>query len=259
MNERTAPRSFSASGLHIWAMIFMAAGIAANCFLNQIMPDSSIAIEDLRALLTENPKLFVHYLTALLGRALEVCALPLLAFLLVEGFAYTSNFRNYLLRVAGLAVLSEVPYNLVTAGALLDLSSLNPVFGVLMSLLLLHFSRRYCNEDGETTTGTRVLLTAFLMFLSICIFRISPLGLSVIVLTSVMDAFRENTRAMTLWSIVACVACVFFSPFFIFAPLAFLLLKRYDEEKGELNPWIKYLVYPTMLVAFYFAFPLLFL
>jgi len=146
-----------------------------------------------------------------------------------------------------------------TAGALLDLSSLNPVFGVLMSLLLLHFSRRYCNEDGETTTGTRVLLTAFLMFLSICIFRISPLGLSVIVLTSVMDAFRENTRAMTLWSIVACVACVFFSPFFIFAPLAFLLLKRYDEEKGELNPWIKYLVYPTMLVAFYFAFPLLFL
>ncbi|GHV07816.1 fimbrial assembly protein fimC [Clostridia bacterium] len=53
-------------------------------------------------------------------RAVGRVAFPLFAFLLAEGFFYTRDPRKYLLRLAIFAVVSELPFDLMTAGEPLD-------------------------------------------------------------------------------------------------------------------------------------------
>lgn len=53
----------------------------------------------------------VRWLTAV-GRL----AFPIFAFMIVEGYFHTHNFKRYLLRMLGFALLSEIPFDLLYSG-----------------------------------------------------------------------------------------------------------------------------------------------
>lgn len=72
---------------------------------------------------------------ALALRAVGRVALPLYCFLLAEGYRHTRSLRRYALRLAVLAVLSEVPFNLVHFGAPLAAAGQNVLFTLLLALL----------------------------------------------------------------------------------------------------------------------------
>jgi len=74
--------------------------------------------------------------------ALEVvswAAYPVYAWLLYWGFTHTRSVWRYGLRLFALAVLSEVPYDLATSGKVWDTSSQNPVFALVIGLVVLYF------------------------------------------------------------------------------------------------------------------------
>lgn len=64
-------------------------------------------------------------------------AFPLYAYALVQGYRHTSSFRNYMLRLALIAVISQIPYQLV-----LKPGGLNVVATLLVSLLILKLLER---------------------------------------------------------------------------------------------------------------------
>lgn len=68
-------------------------------------------------------------------------AIPIYAWLLAEGFRRTHSWGGYLARLVGLALVCEVPYDLVTFGRLWDWQSQNPVWALALGLIVLRLMK----------------------------------------------------------------------------------------------------------------------
>lgn len=72
---------------------------------------------------------------------------PIFAFFIAEGYAHTRNFGRYFRRLAILAVVSEIPFNLEN-GAVFDLTRQNVLFTFCLALLTLRGLEALGRERG---------------------------------------------------------------------------------------------------------------
>ena len=84
-------------------------------------------------------------------------AFPIYAFLTVEGYFHTGNLKKYMGRMLLAAILSEIPFNLVSGSSLFYPVHQNVLWTLLLSLCLIHW-----NETARAS-GKRVrrILTVF--------------------------------------------------------------------------------------------------
>lgn len=73
---------------------------------------------------------------------------PIYAYCLAEGFFFTANFEKYFFRLAALAFLSQIPFNLVFYGTPFSGTSLNIFFTLALGLLFLKVTQGYCGQTG---------------------------------------------------------------------------------------------------------------
>lgn len=78
-----------------------------------------------------------HFLTDI-GRL----AMPIFAFQIVEAFHYTSNYRKLMQRIFIFALISEIPFNLMTGGELLNPFHQNVMFTFLIALFFLNMMEK---------------------------------------------------------------------------------------------------------------------
>ena len=74
-------------------------------------------------------------------------AFPIFAFFIAEGYVHTRNFGRYFRRLAILAVVSEIPFNLEN-GAVFDLTRQNVLFTFCLALLTLRGLEALGRERG---------------------------------------------------------------------------------------------------------------
>ena len=67
-------------------------------------------------------------------------AFPVFAFMLVEGYCHTRNLKKYALRLFLFALLSEIPFNLMTGGSIFYPLHQNVLWTFLISLGLVHWN-----------------------------------------------------------------------------------------------------------------------
>lgn len=95
-------------------------------------------------------------------------AFPLFAFLVVEGFYHTLSPRKYLLRLLVLAVVSEIPFNMVYYGAYEAPEHQNVLWTLaagLTAVMVIHFVKM--RLDNMVATGlTIVFASAFMMHIA---------------------------------------------------------------------------------------------
>ena len=243
INEKSV--GISRQGLRTWGLLLLAAGIAGSSLVQNGMLDNLSGNALLEAL--EDPTTMMAATAAIILQVLEACAVPFFTFLLVEGFCHTSNFKNYLLRVLGVAVLSEVPYNLAVGGTWLVMDSRNPVFGMVLCLVMLYLFRYYSGKTFSRIAIKGVVLSAAVVWANILGIEHGP---CCVIVAAALWATWKKPMFRTLAGCTAAVCCLMVSMFYLGAPMAFLVIHSYNGEKGESNRWVNYLSYPVLLLGF---------
>lgn len=81
-------------------------------------------------------------------RGIGRISFPLFAFLIAEGFFYTRDDKKYILRIIIFAFLSEIPFNMMTGGKVINTGSVNVLFTFTIALLVLYVCRDY-DKKGQ--------------------------------------------------------------------------------------------------------------
>ena len=69
-------------------------------------------------------------------------AFPLFAFMLVEGYFQTRDLKKYVTRLFILALVSQIPFNLITAGRIINPFEQNVIWTFLIGILLIHLNEK---------------------------------------------------------------------------------------------------------------------
>lgn len=245
--QRRKRNGIHSGALRTWGMLFVAAGVISRSVLQmRLLGMGSISGAQLLEVMSASDSAMSIATVALVLQVLEACAVPIFAALLVEGFKNTSNFKNYLLRVVGLALLSELPYNLAISGKLLDFSTRNPVFGIALGLIVLAFYKYYAGKSAKNIAIKALVTLAAVLWVGMLGIEY---GVPVVLVSAVLWALRGNTLMANVAGATVSIVCSLSSLFMMAAPMGFLAVHSYNGEKGESNRLVDYLAYPVLLLG----------
>ncbi len=243
-NQR--PSGIGGNALRTWGLLFLTAGVIGRGLLQtRLLGIGRISAAELLAAMEASPNAMIFATLSLVLQALETCAAPIFALLLVEGTQKTSNFGKYGLRVTALALITEIPYNLAIYGSFLYTDSRNPVFGLVLSMVLLYFYRRYA-APGIKNVLIRVVVTAAAILWAQMLGIDS--GACMVVIVAVLWIFRKNVLYRNFAGAAVTVVCTVISPFYLAAPMGFLAVHAYNGEESTNSRIVNYLAYPVILL-----------
>ena len=155
-------------------------------------------------------------------------AIPVIAFLLVEGLGVT-------------ALISEIPYDWAMSGKLLDMSSQNALIGTCICLMMLKCLDMFKDMSGMARSLVRVLVVlAAVIWVSMIR---AEYGLCMVLLVAVFYVF--DTRNV-LKTILGCMI----SLMYVTGPIAFYGIWCYNgERKNRIPKYIYYVFYPLHLLV----------
>lgn len=167
--------------------------------------------------------------------------IPIFAYLLVEGFMKTSNYRRYLLTMIAFAVVSEVPYDLAMSGKYVDWSSQNGLVTMCICLLMLYFLCMLKERSGGIYRAARFTIVVCAVAWTTLIR--AQYGLCVVLLTAVFYLFHsKNVLKMVLGIIISLL--------YVTGPLSFYGIWCYNEQRKDTLPkYAYYIFYPLHLLV----------
>ena len=232
-------------GLRNWGMLFVICGILSRGILqNRMLGMAGATNGQLMETMMNNPDAFGIATLALVLQAMESCAVPVFCYLLVDGFLHTGDYVKYLTRMLITAAVSEIPYNLAIDGKLIAMSSRNPMFGLVLCLIMLNLFRQYEAKGMKNTAIKICVFLAALVWANML--KIQDASCCVLV-SAVLWLVRNNQNYRTLIGCSASVGCMLFSPFYVAAPMGFMAIHFYNGEKGEESRVMRYAMYPVIL------------
>ena len=236
------------SGLHsgslrAWAMLFAIAGIVSRSILqNRLLGVGTNSMQEVLEMMQASETAMIITTVSLVLQALETVAVPIFVFLLFEGFQHTSDWKKYFARVAGLALLTEIPYDLAMNGKVLEFGRQNPVLGLVLCMVLLYLFRRFAAKKLFCVVLALAGLAWALML------KIDH-GIPMILMICVIHLFRNKRMFMGFSGMAAAALCTGISPFYLVAPMGFLAIHFYNGERGNSSKLVNYLFYPVTLLA----------
>lgn len=192
--------------------------------------------------MNQNARLYAIYnVMRLIGRI----AFPIYCFLLVQGFEHTRNRIKYAGRLLAFAVISEVPFDLLFSGEVLEFGYQNVFFTLFLGLLAM-MGLRWIEEREDMQMMVKPLWN--LVVIAACMFaaqfaQTDYAAIGVLCIT-VLYLFRKKKRYQTI------AGCVVFL-WELTAPLAFIPMWFYNGKRGWNIKYFFYAFYPVHLLLLY--------
>ena len=248
LNRSDRPSGITGNALRTWGYVFLLMGIAGQSLIqNHLLGVGSVTTTQLMEILNADSSMMILATIALVCQAVSTCAVPIFAFLLVEGFLHTSDWKRYLTRVSLMALAAEIPYNLAMSSKLIDLSSRNPAFGLVLSFVLMLLFRRYSEKKPANVLLRIVFVVAAVLWSRML--SIADAG-AMVIMTTAYWAFRNRPNFRTLVACGAAGMCVTMSMFYLMAPMSAFAINMYNGEPGTQNRAFNYAAYPLTLLCF---------
>lgn len=195
--------------------------------------------------LTEaKPWLTLYTICRMIGRI----SFPIYAFLIVEGFRRTNNIFKYILRILMLAIISEIPYDLMIFNKCLSSDCLmlqNVLFTYFIGLIMLLFVRAL-NSISEVLS----LVPAVLAVLA-CFFLKTDYWLEGIILIYIYYMFRYDLNVKCLFMLIV-TFLMSIQHYYGFGVLSVFFIYFYDGQKGYFDlKRFPYLFYPLHMLVLY--------
>lgn len=232
----------SISGIKLLAVLILLIVNANTLLLEKgLLHLESYSSEELLAVMETSSSFSALVGIASILRLLSGFAVPLFALAAAEGVAHTSDLKKYMAAVALTALISEPIYDYAFYGSFFEISQQNPVFGILISIVLLSLISRLDRFARVERGIGSVLLTICAMFW-VVLLRVEY-GIQTAVLAVVFYCFREKL----LWKILLGVLFSVLNPL---SPMAMCLLPYYSDcKKTKLPKYAYYVFYPLHLLV----------
>ncbi len=198
----------------------------------------------------------VFFPDAVWMRIIGRIAMPVFAFCVAEGCAHTHDRKKYLIRLGLFALISEIPFDLVSTGKVLEFGHQNIMATFFWTVLGLTLYDKVAGngEDRKKTAAAVGILILFAVFS--VIFRLDY-SFTALGVTAIFYCFREkslwfrNVIAMAFHLLARNVGL------YAFGVLGFIPVFFYNGKKGRGLKWLFYLFYPCHLLLIYFIHALL--
>lgn len=249
MSERLSIQQSSGinrNTLRLWGLIIAAAGILGRGILqNRVLGIGTSTSSELLELMQASNAAMNAATAALVLQAVESMAVPIFALLTVDGFQRTGSVRKYLLRVLGTALLSEIPFNFALHGTLLAPATRNPMFGLVLVLVMLYLFRQFAGTDLTKMLIKIVVFAAAWIWAAMLSVEH---GRSMVVIAAVLWFLRGRHTLSLMMAGAAALCCCIGDPLFMFAPFGLLIAHFYNGEEGLTPRALQYLLYPLILL-----------
>lgn len=210
--------------------------ISMSVIQNGMLHMNQYSNAELRELLVDNPDLMLLSGWAVVFQLLGGLAIPVFAFLTVEKFLHTENYRSDLICMLLFAVLSEIPFDLAMSGRMFDWTAQNMLFSLAIGLVMLYGLRLFA-----ASRGVQALIVLAAVFWSALMK--SGFGLCLILLMAVYYLLREKPKARLIWSSLI-------SLMYVTGPVSNFVLKRYNSQSGKAgSERLFFCLYPAHLLA----------
>ncbi len=172
-------------------------------------------------------------------------AFPIFCFFIVQGFIHTKSRGQYALRLALFALISEIPFDLVASGRVMNLSSQNVYLTLLLGLLGL-WGYETLAKRRITVAAALVPLTCALAAHLLC----ADYGAGGVLLIFVMHLCASNK----IWQGVGVVLVMVglaqaFHPIQMVGVLGWALCLGYNGQRGPRVKYLMYAFYPLHLLG----------
>lgn len=179
---------------------------------------------------------------------------PIFCFLLVEGFFHTSNIWNYLKRFGILALLSEIPFDLVFHGTFVDWSGQNVACTLFLGLFSIWILEEGLHlEDNNKSCSIwweygSIIAVVFIMFAAECLH--TDYGAGGILMILIFYLLREQL-------VIQVLAMGVLNTFLMrgvqkYAVFAMLPISVYNGTRGIKLKYVFYMFYPLHLLVLWF-------
>lgn len=248
-------KKLSGSTIKIIAFATLAVGVAATAILDRILLNNGLAevSNDSAAyetFMASNGTLFItDYILQLIG----MLAFPLFCFLLVEGFLHTSSLKIYAAGLSIVALVSEVPFDLVYSGTFFNPYRQNPVFCLLLglgTLAVLEKAEVSLKQSAPWKQTTLKFLIAVAACALAVAFRIDYgiFGPLIIIILYMLRERNVFGMALACFLLATTSQTLGFLCFLDILPVLF-----YNGERGFGRKYVFYAVYPLILLIVYAA------
>ncbi|MBR4111150.1 MAG: conjugal transfer protein TraX [Clostridia bacterium] len=198
-------------------------------------------------------------------------AFPIFAFLIVEGFVHTSDFKKYAKRLFVFGLISEIPFNLITAGSVVFPFHQNIMFTLLLGLLCVNeIEKVKSDKNWKNTIKSIIKIVIFLLVGAISFVDYGVIGILTIIAFYIFRKFKfawlgQLVSLILLFAVFSegqsIVIKLFDNEHFIpmqsFGIFALIPIWLYNGGRGKNNKLIQYgfyAFYPIHMAAIYLIY-----